>query len=75
MKIAAKTASWSITHLVVAVAVAYAVTQDWRAAMAVGLVEPIFQTIAYMVHERFWTRVDKEERGGTIRALAGSAAA
>jgi uncharacterized membrane protein len=40
--------------MTVAIAVAYALTQNWRAALAVGLIEPIFQTIAFALHERAW---------------------
>lgn len=54
MRFAAKTASWSLVHMIVAIAVAYALTQNWRAALAVGLIEPIFQTIAFALHERAW---------------------
>jgi uncharacterized membrane protein len=57
MRFAAKTASWSLTHMVVAIAVAYALTRDWRAALAVGLIEPIFQTIAFALHERAWMKL------------------
>jgi uncharacterized membrane protein len=55
MRIAAKTASWSLVHMTVAIAVAYALTQNWRAALAVGLIEPVFQTIAFALHERAWS--------------------
>ena len=51
-----KTSSYSLTHLTVAVSVAYAVTLDLRAALAVGLVEPLVQTLAYHLHERAWDR-------------------
>jgi uncharacterized membrane protein len=54
MRLAAKTFSWSLVHMTVAIAVAYALTQNWRAALAVGLIEPIFQTIAFALHERAW---------------------
>jgi len=54
MRFAAKTASWSLVHMIVAISVAYALTQNWRAALAVGLIEPIFQTIAFALHERAW---------------------
>ena len=54
MRFAAKTASWSLVHMIVAITVAYALTQNWRAALAVGLIEPIFQTIAFALHERAW---------------------
>ncbi len=56
MRLAAKTASWSLVHMTVAIAVAYALTQNWKAALAVGLIEPIFQTIAFALHERAWSR-------------------
>jgi len=56
MRFVAKTASWSLVHMTVAIAVAYALTQNWRAALAVGLIEPIFQTIAFALHERAWAR-------------------
>ena len=54
MRLAAKTASWSLVHMIVAIAVAYALTQNWKAALAVGLIEPVFQTIAFALHERAW---------------------
>jgi uncharacterized membrane protein len=56
MRLIAKTASWSLVHMTVAVSVAYALTQNWRAALAVGLIEPVFQTIAFAAHERAWSR-------------------
>ena len=57
MRSVAKTASYSLTHLVVAVSVAYALTEDWRIAHGIGLIEPAIQTVAYAVHERVWTRI------------------
>lgn len=54
MRLAAKTFSWSLVHMTVAIAVAYTLTQNWRAALAVGLIEPMFQTIAFVLHERAW---------------------
>jgi uncharacterized membrane protein len=68
MQIAKKTFTWSLTHLVVAVAVAFALTRDWRAALAIGMVEPIFQTLAFALHERAWRRA--ELRAGA-RGTAG----
>jgi uncharacterized membrane protein len=56
MRLAAKTASWSLVHMIVAISVAYALTQNWKAALAVGLIEPVFQTIAFALHERAWAR-------------------
>lgn len=52
----AKTGSYSVMHLVVAVAVAYALSGDWRIALGIGIVEPLVQTVAYTIHERVWAR-------------------
>ena len=46
-------------HLIVAILVAYTLTRDWRIALAVGIVEPFFQTIAYSIHDRVWHRVER----------------
>ena len=53
-----KTLTYAAMHLTVAVAVGFALTGDWRVAMAIGLVEPAFQTVAFAVHERTWRRVE-----------------
>lgn len=62
MRLALKTGSYSLMHLTIAIAVTYAITQNWRAALAVGLVEPAVQTIAYLIHDRIWTRLDAKDR-------------
>jgi uncharacterized membrane protein len=59
MLLALKTGSYSVMHLLVAIGVAYAITQDWRAALAVGLIEPMVQTIAYVLHDRAWSRIER----------------
>ncbi|MDX5361534.1 MAG: DUF2061 domain-containing protein, partial [Alphaproteobacteria bacterium] len=43
-------------HLAVAVTVAYAVSGSWAVALGIGLLEPVVQTVAYTLHERFWDR-------------------
>lgn len=68
---ARKTASYALMHLIVAMAVAYALTRDWRTALAIGLVEPLVQTIAYTLHERAWAKAD----GETAQREAGPACA
>ena len=68
MRLAAKTASWSLVHMIVAIAVAYALTQNWKAALAVGLIEPVFQTIAFALHERAWA--GRERAYAHVRAPA-----
>lgn len=65
-QLALKIASYGVMHLIVAILVAFAITRDWRLALAVGVVEPIFQTIAYSIHDRVWHRI---ERRGTLSGV------
>ena len=58
-RLALKIASYGLMHLVVAILVAFALTRDWRIALAVGVVEPIFQTFAYSIHDRVWHRIEQ----------------
>ena len=58
-RLALKIASYGLMHLIVAILVAFALTRDWRIALAVGVVEPIFQTLAYSIHDRVWHRVEQ----------------
>ncbi|MEL6693121.1 MAG: DUF2061 domain-containing protein [Pseudomonadota bacterium] len=52
-----KTLTYGVMHLFVAMAVAYAVTGNLAAALAIGLLEPAVQTVAYFFHEKAWGRV------------------
>lgn len=52
-----KTITYSAMHLSVAVTVAFALTGSWKAALAIGLIEPAVQTVAYAGHEKLWARV------------------
>ncbi len=52
----AKTGSYAVMHFIVAIAVAYALTQDWRTALAVGIVEPVVQTVAFYFHDKAWSK-------------------
>jgi uncharacterized membrane protein len=53
---ALKPVTYSLMHLMVAISVAYALTRDWRIALGVGVIEPMVQTVAYMLHEKAWSR-------------------
>lgn len=53
---AMKTVTYGVMHFVVAVTVAFAVTGSWVAALGVGIIEPMIQTVAYTLHERAWAR-------------------
>lgn len=57
MKIAAKTATYSLMHITVAFAVALALSGDIRVALGISLVEPLVQTFFFFFHERAWQRV------------------
>ena len=58
-----KTATYAIMHLVVAVLVAYALTFDWRKALAIGIIEPFVQTFAFALHDRYWRRREQSAPG------------
>jgi uncharacterized membrane protein len=73
MKTAKKTLSYSVMHLTVAITVAYVLTRDWRAALAIGFIEPIFQTVAFAVHERVWERIGRRSAPDTAALRSASA--
>lgn len=56
-RMAMKTGTYSAMHMVVAMAVAWAISGDWRVALGIGLIEPLVQTVAYAIHERIWARL------------------
>jgi uncharacterized membrane protein len=51
-----KTASYYVLHISVAMLVAYAITRDWHASIALSLIEPSVQAVAFFFHEKFWQR-------------------
>lgn len=53
---ALKTLTYSVMHFTVAITVAFALTRSWQAALAIGMIEPLAQTLAYTLHERAWER-------------------
>lgn len=68
--LALKIASYGVMHLIVAMLVAFAITRDWRMALAIGVVEPFFQTIAYSFHDRVWHRIERRRMGSRIEETA-----
>ena len=52
-----KAGSYYGVHIVVAAAVAYAVTGNWLAALTLSLLEPSVQVVAYFLHDKAWARV------------------
>lgn len=69
-QLALKIASYGLMHLVVAIAVAFAITKDIRLALAVGMIEPFFQTIAYTLHDRIWHVVEKRRMESGLKEAA-----
>ncbi len=65
MRDLAKTSSYGVMHLVVAMGVAYAISGSWQIALGIGLVEPLVQTVFYNLHERGWRRMP----AGILRKL------
>ncbi len=55
-----KTASYSVMHMVVAIAVAYAISGSWIIAFGIGIIEPLVQTVAYTVHEELWSKAARK---------------
>ena len=51
-----KTGSYALMHFMVAITVAYLLTGSWRAALAIGIVEPLVQTVAFYFHDRAWSK-------------------
>lgn len=51
-----KTGSYAFMHFIVAITVAYVLTWDWRAALAIGIVEPLVQTVAFYFHDKAWSK-------------------
>ncbi|UXY14377.1 DUF2061 domain-containing protein [Chitiniphilus purpureus] len=52
-----KTATFAITHFVVAFTVAYLLTGSIGVSSLLALVEPMVNTVAYFFHEKLWDRV------------------
>lgn len=55
-----KTLSYGTMHMLIAIAVAYILSGSWTIALAIGLIEPCVQTVAYFFHERIWHRIERK---------------
>ncbi|MNR29651.1 hypothetical protein D3C85_1470510 [compost metagenome] len=67
---ALKTVTYGLMHFTVAVLVAFALTRDWRIALAIGTVEPLVQTVFFTLHDRIWTRIDAKKARRAAEAAA-----
>jgi uncharacterized membrane protein len=52
----AKTGTFAVVHFTVAFSVAYLLTGSMAIAGALALLEPLANTVAYLLHERAWAR-------------------
>ncbi len=49
-------------HMTIAVGVAYVLSGSWRVALAIGMVEPCVQVVAFFFHERAWHRIESRNK-------------
>jgi uncharacterized membrane protein len=52
----AKTGTFAIVHFTVAFSIAYLLTGSVAIAGALALLEPVANTVAFLLHERAWAR-------------------
>ncbi|MNH49640.1 hypothetical protein D3C73_12210 [compost metagenome] len=69
-QVALKTVTYGLMHFTVAVLVAFALTRDWRIALAIGTVEPLVQTVFFTLHDRIWTRIEAKKARRAAEAVA-----
>lgn len=62
MRTVAKTSTYFVMHLIVAIGVAYALSGDWVVALSIGIVEPAVQAGFFALHERAWERKGRRRR-------------
>lgn len=55
----AKTISYAIMHMIVVILVSYALSGSWKAALAIGMVEPCAQIFSFFIHENIWNKINK----------------
>ena len=55
-KTLAKTATYYVMHITVAMIVAYAVTGNLMTSIALSLLEPTIQAFAFFAHEKVWQK-------------------
>ncbi len=55
-----KTLTYSMMHMTVAIAVAYALSGSWVIALGIGITEPLVQTVFYHIHETVWKRAGND---------------
>ena len=64
-----KTGTYWLCHITVAISLAYLLTGNWHAALAIGLLEPTVQALVFYFHELAW------ERARSVSAATGTSSA
>jgi uncharacterized membrane protein len=56
MRLAIKTTSYGVVHIMAATTIAYLMTGTFAVTLGIGIIEPVVQTGVYAVHDRLWER-------------------
>ena len=51
-----KTGTYWLCHITVAISLAFLLTGNWHAALAIGFLEPTIQALVFYLHELAWER-------------------
>lgn len=68
-----KTASFAVVHFTVAFTVAWLVTGSIAIGGILAVVEPLVNTVAFYLHERFWLARARRQSPATATALVAGA--
>lgn len=52
----AKTGTYWICHISVAIGIAYLLSGSWKVALGIGFLEPTVQAGVFWIHEMIWER-------------------
>lgn len=64
-----KPITFTLMHFIIAISVAYLLTGSWTMSGAIALVEPLVNSVGYVVHEKVWQRI---QQGATMASAASS---
>ncbi len=53
----AKTVSWQLVHMTLVYGTVYLLTGEWEIAGAAAILELVWESVAYFIHERIWARI------------------
>ena len=54
MRLFLKSTTYCLTHITVATTIAYLLTSDFKAALSIGLLEPLVQSFVFALHDWLW---------------------